>query len=180
MKNPRKIDLKWIQWFIGLVDAEQKRGLMTSSSLSAPSRRLTRMERQSFVLTAQLIEVIIGSALGDLNIQNTGNYSRLCFKQSSINMGYMEHLYQLFSPYCSMQTPLRQYETLDKGPVRVIALYGLTLILSLVLILIILFSILTPPAPRTGCLWPSRRVRPSGPGVSPCGCIRMPQPAPPS
>src|SRR5688572_9236126 len=83
-----------------------KRGLMTSPSLSAPARRLTKVERDSFVLPTELVEIVVGSALGELNIQNRyTNYSRLRFKQSTLNIDYIEHLHQLFSPYCGMQTP---------------------------------------------------------------------------
>ena len=53
-------------------------------------------------LITSLHEVVIGSMLGDLTAEKPGsrNNTRLQFKQSTVNMLYINHLYDLFKDYC--------------------------------------------------------------------------------
>lgn len=53
-------------------------------------------------LTAELDEIIIGSMLGDLSAEkpSTNHNTRLQFRQSKVNIDYINHLYELFQEYC--------------------------------------------------------------------------------
>jgi len=64
------------------------------------TKRLTYVERNSFTVSSDLHDVIIGLSLGDLCIFREVNYARLCFVQGSINESYILHLYDLFKDYC--------------------------------------------------------------------------------
>jgi hypothetical protein len=65
---------------------------------------LTKKERSQFTLSSDLKEILIGLLLGDLFIhkQKTSVNKRLEFTQGIIHMEYAQHLYTLFSTYCSM------------------------------------------------------------------------------
>jgi hypothetical protein len=63
------------------------------------TKRLTNVERNSFSISPDLQEVIIGCSLGDLHIRKYVNFALLQFKQGSINEAYVLHLYDLFK-YC--------------------------------------------------------------------------------
>ena len=66
------------------------------------SGRLTKAERESFSLSKELKDILIGLLLGDLNILkgeksiNAG----LRFEQSIIHEDYIRHLFTLFKSYC--------------------------------------------------------------------------------
>lgn len=66
--------------------------------------RLTNSQRESFIVTPQLHEIIIGVSLGDLFIRKVpkGKNAFLNFEQGLINEGYILHLYDLFKDYCSL------------------------------------------------------------------------------
>jgi LAGLIDADG DNA endonuclease family len=65
--------------------------------------RLTNSQRESFIVTPQLHEIIIGVSLGDLFIRKVpkGKNAFLIFEQGLINEGYILHLYDLFKDYCT-------------------------------------------------------------------------------
>lgn len=67
------------------------------------------LEKNSYPLPPQLQEIIIGSGLGDLNIQKqylNGN-TRLRFEQGLLNKNYLLHLYKLFKDYCNSEPKVR-------------------------------------------------------------------------
>jgi hypothetical protein len=78
---------------------------ITGSSLSFrkyySTGRLTNAQRSSFSVPPNLHEIIIGSSLGDLNIQKEYTNARLRFEQGSLHEAYIMHLYELFKGYCS-------------------------------------------------------------------------------
>ncbi len=84
-------------------------GMLFNSSLvpikpaiDKPSGRLTKAERESFTLSRELKDILVGLLLGDLNILkgeksiNAG----LRFEQSIIHDDYIRYLYTLFQFYC--------------------------------------------------------------------------------
>jgi hypothetical protein len=74
----------------------------TISSLSKV-RRFTKQERLQSKLSAELKDMLIGLALGDLNIERptlNGN-ARLRFAQGLVHEGYLFHLFEKVEPYCS-------------------------------------------------------------------------------
>jgi len=84
-------------------------GMLFNSSLvpikptiDKPSGRLTKAERESFTLSKELKDILVGLLLGDLNILkgeksiNAG----LRFEQSIIHDDYIRYLYTLFQFYC--------------------------------------------------------------------------------
>ena len=89
-------------------DIEILTGLFTSylvpikPTIDKLSGRLTKAERESFSLSKELKDILIGLLLGDLNILkgeksiNAG----LRFEQSIIHEDYIRHLYTLFKSYC--------------------------------------------------------------------------------
>jgi LAGLIDADG DNA endonuclease family len=72
------------------------------STTNFNSKRLTKEERESFNLSPELKQILIGNILGDLCLQKqTPNSNvRLLFEQGSINQKYLLHLYLLFKNYC--------------------------------------------------------------------------------
>lgn len=66
-------------------------------------KRLTNVQRNSFTVSPDLHNIIIGSILGDLHINKQHNSinSRLMFKQGLLNEVYILHLYDLFKHYCN-------------------------------------------------------------------------------
>jgi hypothetical protein len=57
--------------------------------------------KASLTLTQEQRDIIVGSCLGDLNIRQIGNYSRLVFDQK--NKEYLFHLYDVFKEW--VRTP---------------------------------------------------------------------------
>jgi hypothetical protein len=68
----------------------------------SPSRYLTKADRESFTLSTELKEILVGLILGDLNILKGKNSTNagLRFEQSTIHEDYLLHLYALFKGYC--------------------------------------------------------------------------------
>jgi len=66
------------------------------------TKRLTNVERDSFSVSPDIHNILIGSLLGDLHINKQRNSinSRLMFKQGLLNEKYILHLYDLFRHYC--------------------------------------------------------------------------------
>lgn len=77
------------------------------------SNRLTNIQRDSFSVSPDLHEVIIGISLGDLHINKQCDNARLMFKQGIVNQDYIYHLFQLFSSYSNMEAP-KHREYFDK------------------------------------------------------------------
>jgi LAGLIDADG DNA endonuclease family len=65
-----------------------------------PSRRLTKVERESFSLSKELKEILVGLLLGDLYSQKENVNTRFYFKQGVIHKDYLMHLYDLFKDFC--------------------------------------------------------------------------------
>ena len=70
--------------------------------LSRPysSKRLTNAERNSFSVSPDLQDILIGLILGDLHISRVYTNTRLQFEQGLIHEAYILHLYDLFKGYC--------------------------------------------------------------------------------
>lgn len=64
------------------------------------TKRLTNVEKESFSISPDLHNIIIGSMLGDLNINKQHNNARLRFEQGLIHEAYIIALYNLFKNYC--------------------------------------------------------------------------------
>lgn len=82
-----------------------------------PGSRLTKSEREKFVLTPKLKEILIGLLLGDLSARRpkpTVN-TRLLFAQGIIHKDYLLHLYELFKDLCKaapvIVTPMAHKQT---------------------------------------------------------------------
>ena len=75
---------------------------ITNSSTSKVLR-FTKQERLESKLSADLKNILVGLALGDLNIEKpsrTGN-ARLRFAQSLAHEEYLLHLFEKVKPYCT-------------------------------------------------------------------------------
>jgi len=95
---------------IAYIQSIESYGLISISSVvpvaphdDKPSRRLTKSEREAFSVPKELKEILVGLLLGDLNAekQKTSVNIRLRFIQGTIHIDYLEHLFKLFSDYCS-------------------------------------------------------------------------------
>lgn len=82
-------------WVYGFSD----RGLI--SRYFSIGKILTNAQRDSFSVTPNLHEIIIGCCLGDLHIRRDYTNAYLRFQQGQINELYILHLYDLFKNYCS-------------------------------------------------------------------------------
>jgi len=67
------------------------------------NKRLTQKEKIYFCLTQTQIDVIIGSALGDLFIRKlpNGKNAHLIFRQGLVHDPYLNLLYSLFQDFCN-------------------------------------------------------------------------------
>lgn len=74
---------------------------------------MTNIQKDSFSISPDIQDIIIGISLGDLNINRQGKNARLRFKQSLVHKGYIYHLFDLFSSYSNMKE-LKHNEYLDK------------------------------------------------------------------
>ena len=75
----------------------------TSNTSTIKIRRFTKQERLVSKLSVELKNILIGLALGDLNIEKpspTGN-ARLRFAQSLAHEEYLLHLFENVKPYCT-------------------------------------------------------------------------------
>lgn len=73
------------------------------NSLPLKVRRLTKLERSQFSLSADLKATLVGLLLGDLCAVKLkkGTNVRLHFEQGLVHKDYLYHLYELFESYCS-------------------------------------------------------------------------------
>ncbi len=115
MLNNFKIDPKWIQWFIGLADAElgtnqtSKKLVGTNLSTTVGLPKMTQRVRNMMELSPYQSSVVIGLLLSDgwLSLSTTKNpdksrlNARLGFKQSLQRFSYLWSVFYILSPYCS-------------------------------------------------------------------------------
>lgn len=64
------------------------------------SKRLKKKEKEAMTLTSELKDILAGSLLGDLHGRLRYGKVSFVFKQGIIHQDYLNHLYELFSPYC--------------------------------------------------------------------------------
>ena len=64
------------------------------------SRRLNKKEKEEFILTEDLKQILVGLMLGDLHGRNRNGNIRFVFKQGLIHETYLLSLYELFKNYC--------------------------------------------------------------------------------
>jgi len=61
--------------------------------------RLTKKEREAFLINDYLKEILVGLLLGDLYGRKKSAYALFIFKQGLINKDYLNHLYSIFKDY---------------------------------------------------------------------------------
>jgi hypothetical protein len=76
-------------------------GSILSSVKYYSTRRLTKTQRESFSISEELHDIIIGLSLGDLYINKQATNARLMFEQGSVHEAYILNLYNIFKDYCS-------------------------------------------------------------------------------
>jgi hypothetical protein len=76
--------------------------IILSSAVPVKTKRLTKNEREEFVIPKNLQEILVGLLLGDLcsSKQKANVNARLLFEQGKVHEEYLMHLYELFSSYC--------------------------------------------------------------------------------
>lgn len=62
-------------------------------------KRLTKKEREAFVINEYLKEILVGLLLGDLYGRQKSAYAMFVFKQGLKNQDYLHHLYSIFNEY---------------------------------------------------------------------------------
>jgi hypothetical protein len=72
------------------------------------SSLLTNVQKDSFSVSPDLHEIIIGLSLGDLHIRKPRNNALFMFEQGLIHEAYILHLYTLFKDYCSLDPKYSQ------------------------------------------------------------------------
>jgi hypothetical protein len=79
----------------------QKKYFKTNINISF-NRQYRVSSKINMIVPLELEEIIIGSLLGDLSAErrNQQSNTRLQFKQSTKNIEYINHLYDLFKEYC--------------------------------------------------------------------------------
>ena len=104
--------------------------------------RLTNAQIESFLVSPDLHEILIGISLRDFHILNhpKGKNANLVFTQGLVNKDYINNLFELFSSYSNMKEP-KLHEYFDKKLEKYILLLFLVLTLYLVLIFTINYSI---------------------------------------
>ena len=65
-------------------------------------KRLTKIERNSFSISPEIHNIIIGLCMGDLYIDRQSINARLKIEQGIIHEAYLLHLYELFKDYCNL------------------------------------------------------------------------------
>jgi hypothetical protein len=75
--------------------------LVLSSLLPLKARRLGKLEREQFVVPADLREILVGLFLGDLHAEKRSKNTRLKFGQGVVHKEYLLHLYEMFQIFCS-------------------------------------------------------------------------------
>ncbi len=70
-------------------------------------KRLTNEQKSKFILSDKKKEILYGLYLGDLYGEKRSQTSnaRLKFEQGISHKEYIDHLYELFKPYCSENSP---------------------------------------------------------------------------
>jgi len=65
------------------------------------NNNMTRKERKALTLSTEQKEIIRGSILGDLHAEkrNKNGNTRLQFHQTTAHLGYINHLYDIFSDF---------------------------------------------------------------------------------
>src|SRR5882724_13261229 len=103
--------------------------------------RLTNAQRESFLVSPDLHEILIGISLRDFHILNhpKGKNANLVFTQGLVNKDYINNLFELFSSYSNMKEP-KLHEYFDKKLEKYILLLFLVLTLYLVLTFTINYS----------------------------------------
>jgi len=124
------LNLNWVQWLTGFLD---------NNARHYSTGRLTNDQKNSYVVTKDLHNIIIGCSLGDLNINKQSKTSRLRFKQGLNHIEYLNHLFELFSGYCNVNEPKRYKALCMRAVIKLLLQLYLTLILYLVLIIIMIF-----------------------------------------
>jgi len=79
------------------------------------SKRLTFLEKASFVLSKDKKEIIVGCLLGDVYIQKQSGSlnARLMFRQGLVHEAYLLHLFDLFKGYSSFDQLNEQKHSLS-------------------------------------------------------------------
>ena len=67
------------------------------------TKRLTNTERNSFSVSPDLQDIVIGLILGDLYISRRYDNAKLEFEQGLVNKDYIFHLYDLFKDYSNSE-----------------------------------------------------------------------------
>jgi len=62
-------------------------------------KRLTKKEREAFVINEYLKDILVGLLLGDLYGRQKSAYAMFVFKQGLKNQDYLHHLYSIFNEY---------------------------------------------------------------------------------
>jgi hypothetical protein len=65
------------------------------------SSLLSNVQRDSFSVSSEFHDIIIGLSLGNLYIRREYKNARLMFEQGLIHESYILHLYDLFKDYCN-------------------------------------------------------------------------------
>ena len=75
----------------------------TSNTSTIKIRRFTKQERLESKLSVELKNILIGLALGDLNIEKPSRtgHARLRFAQGLVHEEYLLHLFEKVRPYCT-------------------------------------------------------------------------------
>jgi len=84
-------------------------GLLLSSLLPIKPKRLTKGQKEQFVLTQELKSILVGLCLGDLycrKFKGSVNPS-LAFEQGILHEEYLLHLYELFKDFCPSSPKIR-------------------------------------------------------------------------
>ena len=76
--------------------------LLFSSLTPIKPKRLTKAEKEAFLLPETLKQILVGLIMGDLHVykQKLGINTSLVFEQGLVHKDYIYHLYELFEIYC--------------------------------------------------------------------------------
>lgn len=68
-------------------------------------KKLTKLEQNSFSLTNEYKDILVGLTLGDLSIRTLpkGKNAQLQFEQGEVHKDYLLYIYDLFKEYCSSE-----------------------------------------------------------------------------
>jgi LAGLIDADG DNA endonuclease family len=76
--------------------------LLSSGLPICATKRLKKIEKQKYLLTSELKQILVGLILGDLYLRRRkiNRDVSIHFKQGLLHKEYIEHLYDLFKTYC--------------------------------------------------------------------------------